>query len=105
MPVEIHPSAIVESGAELGDGVRIGPFCHIGAHAVIGDRTQLHAHAVIAGHTTLGRDCAVHSHSVLGDIPQVLGFKGVPESRLEIGNECTLRENTTVHAGVPSWGA
>ena len=101
MPVEIHPSAIVEPGAELGDGVRIGPFCHIGAHAVIGDRTQLHAHAVVTGHTTLGHDCAVHSHAVLGDTPQVLGFQDVPESRLEIGNHCTMREHTTVHAGVP----
>ncbi|MFT5776846.1 acyl-ACP--UDP-N-acetylglucosamine O-acyltransferase [Hyphomonas sp.] len=101
MPVEIHPSAIVEPGAELGDGVRIGPFCHIGAHAVIGDRTQLHAHAVVTGHTTLGHDCAVHSHAVLGGTPQVLGFQDVPESRLEIGNDCTMREHTTVHAGVP----
>lgn len=104
MPVEIHPSAIVESGAELGEGVRVGPFCHIGAHALIGDRTQLHAHAVITGHTTLGRDCMVHSHAVLGETPQVLGFQDVPESRLEIGNECTLREHTTVHAGVPKLG-
>ncbi len=104
MPVEIHPSAIVEPGAELGEGVRIGPFCLVGAHAVIGDQTQLRSHVVVNGHTRLGRNCTVHAHAVLGDVPQVLGFKEVPESRLEIGDDCTLREHATVHAGVPKLG-
>ncbi|MEH6410731.1 MAG: acyl-ACP--UDP-N-acetylglucosamine O-acyltransferase [Hyphomonas sp.] len=104
MPVEIHPTACVEPGAELDEGVRIGPFCHVGPHTVLGRGTQLRSHAVVTGHTRLGENCQLHPHAVIGGPPQVIGFQETDESRLEIGNDCTFREFTTVHTGVPKSG-
>ena len=46
---DIHPTAIVEPGAELGDGVSIGPYCMVGADVVLGDGVRLVSHAVVAG--------------------------------------------------------
>ena len=51
----VHPSAIVARGAEIGDGVRIGPFCSVGANVVIEDRAELISHVVVDGHTRLAR--------------------------------------------------
>lgn len=104
MSVEIHPTACVEPGAQLDDGVRIGPFCHVGAHAVLAKGTQLRSHAVVTGYTRLGENCQLYPHAVIGGPPQVIGFQETDESRLEVGNNCTLREFTTIHAGVPKSG-
>ena len=104
MPVEIHPTAYVESGADLGEGVRIGPFCHVGPRAVLGKETELRSHAVVTGHTTLGDNCVVHPHAVIGGPPQVIGFQETFESRLVVGNNCTFREFTTAHTGIPKFG-
>ena len=60
----VHPSSIVESGAELAHDVTIGPFCHVRAGARIGPRTQLLSHVVIAGTTTLGAANVVHPFAV-----------------------------------------
>ena len=54
METLIHPMTVVEAGAELGTGVRIGPFCHIGAEAVIGDGVELVGHVTVLGATTIG---------------------------------------------------
>ncbi|TIV46023.1 MAG: acyl-[acyl-carrier-protein]--UDP-N-acetylglucosamine O-acyltransferase, partial [Mesorhizobium sp.] len=50
----IHPSSVVEEGARLGQGVRIGPFCHISADSIIGDRVELVSHVSVMGATTIG---------------------------------------------------
>ncbi len=100
----IHPSAVIETGAELGEGVKIGPFVHVGAHAVIGADCTLAAHSVVIGHTTLGKNCTLHPHAVLGGLPQVIGFQPDAASRLEVGDACVFREFTTVHTGVPKHG-
>ncbi|HAF59222.1 MAG TPA: acyl-[acyl-carrier-protein]--UDP-N-acetylglucosamine O-acyltransferase, partial [Opitutae bacterium] len=55
MSVKIHSQAIVDSRAQLGEGVEIGPFCYIGGGAVIGDHTRVLHHATIEGKVTLGR--------------------------------------------------
>jgi UDP-N-acetylglucosamine acyltransferase len=94
----IHPSAVVETGARLGHGVRIGPLCHVGADAVIGDGTELIGHATIIGATTLGRNCKVYPNAVLGAPPQNTKHKG-GRTTLAIGNDCTIREGVTMHTG------
>lgn len=104
MTAEIHPSAIVEDGARLGEGVVIGPYCIVSAQAEIGAGSVLKAHAVVVGRTKLGQNCVLHSHSVLGDLPQVIGFQPTDESRLEVGDNCVFREFTSVHAGGPRSG-
>lgn len=94
----VHPSALVEKGAKLGSGVRIGPFCHVGADAVVGDGTELAAHVTIMGATTLGRNCTVYPNAVLGAPPQNTKHKG-GRTTLVIGDDCTIREGVTMHTG------
>lgn len=94
----IHPTAIVEDGAELGAGVCIGPFSHVSGDAVLGDAVELIGHVTIMGATTLGSGCSVYPGAVLGAPPQNLKHKGAPTT-LEIGSDCIIREGATFHRG------
>jgi len=94
----IHPTAIVEPGAELGTDVQIGPFAHVAATTRLGDGCVLNPHAVVMDHTTLGACCQVHSGAVIGDVPQDLSFKNEP-SFVVTGDNCIFREGVTVHRG------
>jgi len=94
----IHPSAVVSPGAELGLGVEIGPFCYLEAGVEVGAGCRLGPHVCLLSGTRLGAGCTVHSHAVLGDLPQDLTFNG-GHSRVEIGDDCVIREGVTVHRG------
>lgn len=94
----IHPAAVVESGAQIGVGVRIGPFCHVGAEAVLGDNAELVSHVSVLGATTIGSGTKVWPMSVLGGPPQNTKHKG-GRTTLVIGANCTIRENVTMHLG------
>ncbi|MBS3651347.1 acyl-ACP--UDP-N-acetylglucosamine O-acyltransferase [Pseudaminobacter sp. 19-2017] len=94
----IHPLAVVEPGASIGAGARIGPFCHVGADAVVGDRTTLMSHVVVSGATTIGSDCTVHPQAVLGGAPQSTSHKG-GRTTLTIGDRCVIREFVTMNRG------
>lgn len=95
---KVHPTAIVEPGAALGEGVSIGPFCHVGAQAVLHDRVSLAGHVSIMGATTLGEGCTVYPMAVLGAPPQNAKHKG-GRTTLEVGRNCTIREGVTMHLG------
>lgn len=97
----VHPSAILEDGAQLGEGVHIGPFCHVSADAVLGDRVRLISHVSIPGATTLGEGCIVHPTAVLGAPPQNFKHKG-SRTELIVGRDCVIREGVTMHAGSDS---
>lgn len=99
----IHPTAIVEAGAVLGDGVVVGPFCHVGAHVVLKERVELVSHVVVSGWTTIGADTRIFPFASIGSPPQDLKFKG-EQSRLVIGERCHIRENVTVHPGTAGGG-
>ena len=94
---KIHPTAIVESGAQLADDVIIGPYCTVSAEAVIGRGTELISHVVIAGNTTLGEENRISPFAVLGGQTQDLKFKGGSPG-VKIGNKNTIREYVTVNA-------
>jgi len=94
----IHPAAVIEAGAQLGAGVRVGPFCHISADAVIGDRVELKSHVAILGATTLGEGCIVFPQATLGAAPQNNKHKG-GRTTLTVGKNCTIREGVTMHVG------
>ena len=98
MSVSIHPTAIVDAGASLGEEVAIGPYCVVGPNVVLGDRVTLHSHVAIDGHTTVGAGCEVYPFAVLGASPQHTRFAG-EESTLEIGHHCVIREHVTMHPG------
>lgn len=95
---DIHVTAVVEPGAELGKGVRVAPFAYIRDGARVGAGTEIGPHAVIHPYTEVGENCRIHAGAVLGDLPQDLGFKGT-ESFVRIGNSCTIREGVTIHRG------
>lgn len=94
----IHPSAVVEEGAELGEGVEIGPFCHVGGNVRLGDNVRLLSHVAIAGHTAIGARTRVFPFASIGHEPQDLKFKG-EKSTLEVGEDCTIREGVTMNPG------
>jgi len=98
MTVSIHPTAIVDAGASLGEQVNIGPYCVVGGNVVLADRVTLHSHVVVEGRTILGADSEVYPFAVLGAPPQHTRFAG-EESTLEIGHHCVIREHVTMHPG------
>lgn len=101
--VEIHPSAIVAAGAELSEGVKIGPYCVIGPHVKIGARTRIEAHCVLDGYTTLGEDNHVFPFCSLGQVPQDMKYAGEP-TRLTIGHRNTIREYCSFNVGTVQGG-
>ena len=94
----IHPTAIVEPGAQLDDTVEVGPYAVIGAHVSVGARTTIGAHTVVEGHTTIGEDNRIGHFASVGGRPQDMKYKDEP-TRLEIGHRNTIREFTTLHTG------
>lgn len=100
---EIHPSAIVEVGAELGENVVVGPFCFVGKKAKIGDGTKLHSHVVIAGVTTVGKNNEIFPFASVGHAPQDLKYNG-EETLLFIGDNNKIRECTTLQPGTVQGG-
>ena len=100
----IHETAIIDSHAEIDNGVIIGPYCVIGPGAVLAKGVQLHSHVNIMGDTYLKQDVEVFPGCVLGAPPQIVNFSDAGPSRLEIGARTVLREHVTVHLGAPSSG-
>lgn len=94
----IHPTAIVEDGALLGAGVKIGPFSQIGKDVVLGDGVEVISHAVVAGRTTIGPRTRIYPFAAVGLQPQDLKYAGEP-STLRIGADCTIREHATLNPG------
>jgi UDP-N-acetylglucosamine acyltransferase len=94
----IHPTAIVERGARLAPDVVVGPYSFIGPHVEIGEGCRIGAHTVITGHTRLGSNNTVFHFVSLGEAPQDKKYKG-EDTRLEIGNNNTIREFCTFNRG------
>lgn len=101
--MSIHPTAVVERGATIGQNVSIGAYAYIGPQVVIGDHCRIHHHATIDGCTTLGESCEVFPQAVLGTQPQDLKYAG-ERTTLEIGKHNIFREMTTVHPGTANGG-
>lgn len=97
MAAKIHPTAVVEPGAQLGAGVEIGPLAFVGANVVLGDGTRLHHHAAVEGFTTLGRECEVFPYACIGGKTQDLKFKG-GRPGVRGGDRNVFREFVTVNA-------
>jgi UDP-N-acetylglucosamine acyltransferase len=99
----IHATAIVDSAAELADGVEIGPFCTVGPNVRLGEGVVLRSHAVVSGYTEVGRETQVFPFAALGEPPQDVKYKGEP-TRLEIGARNMIREQVTIHPGTAIGG-
>ena len=99
MSVTVHPTAIVDSRAELGDGVEIGPYASVGPHVKLGARTVVQQGAILRGHTTIGEDCQIFPYACIGMKTQDLKYKDGSVSFVEIGDRTVIREFATVHLG------
>jgi UDP-N-acetylglucosamine acyltransferase len=96
--VQIHASAIVESGASIGADVSIGPFCHVGSQVTLDDGVELKSHVVVAGNAKIGARTRIFPFASVGHEPQDLKYAGEPNS-LTIGSDCTIREGVTINPG------
>ncbi|HSJ26504.1 MAG TPA: acyl-ACP--UDP-N-acetylglucosamine O-acyltransferase [Longimicrobiales bacterium] len=99
----IHPTAVLDSSVELGDGVEIGPYAVLGPGVRVGDGTRIGPHVVIERDTTLGRDCRIHPGAVLGGDPQDLKYGG-EAAPLIVGDRTVIRECVTVNRGTEARG-
>jgi len=95
--VSIHPTAIIDPQASLGEGCHIGPYCVVGPQVTLGGNCKLHSHVVLDGDTTLGRDNEIFPFPCLGLKTQDLKWKG-GITRTHIGDANTFREYVTVHS-------
>ena len=99
----IHPSAIIEDGAQIGADVSIGPFCVVGPKVTLGDRVELKSHVVVTGDTTVGEDTTIFPFCCIGEIPQDVKFKG-EAAKLVIGARNRIREHVTMNSGTEGGG-
>jgi UDP-N-acetylglucosamine acyltransferase len=96
--VRVHPTALVEPGAELAAGVSVGPFAVVGPEVRVGPGTSIGSHTVLEGRTEIGAACQIGSHVIIGAPPQDLKYRGEP-TRVVIGDRCVVREFATIHRG------
>jgi UDP-N-acetylglucosamine acyltransferase len=98
MTTRIHPTALVDAGAEIGADVEIGPFAIVGENCRIGDGCVIAARATLERNVILGEGVKIGIGTVLGGDPQDLKFKG-ELTTVEIGDGTTIREYTTINRG------
>lgn len=99
----IHPTAVIDPGARLGENVEIGPHCYVGPKVVLGDGCRLLHNVSFYGRTVVGRNNEFYPGSVIGAAPQDLKYKG-GETDLFIGDDNVFREQVTVHPGTEVGG-
>lgn len=99
--MSIHPTAIVDDGATVSDGVTLGPYAVIGAGVTLASGVSVGHHASITGPTTIGRDTTVFPYAAIGGDAQEKKYKG-EVGFLTIGERNVFREYTTVNRGTRS---
>jgi UDP-N-acetylglucosamine acyltransferase len=102
-PPVVHPTAVVEDGAELAAGVTIGPYAVVGPRVRLGPGVEVMAHAVVLGNTHLGAGTLVFPHAVVGGRPQDLKYRG-GDTQLRIGERNVIREGVTINTGTELGG-
>ena len=99
MAIQIHPTALVDKNAQLGEDVEIGPYASVGPDVKIGARTVVQQGAILRGHSTIGEDCQIFPYACIGMKTQDLKYKEGSVSYVEIGDRTVIREFATVHLG------
>jgi UDP-N-acetylglucosamine acyltransferase len=100
---EIHPTAIISSGAEMGEDCYVGPYSIIGEGVSLGDRVRVESHAVIDGNTSIGEDTRIFPFVSIGLAPQDLKYGG-EQTRTVVGKRNQIREFVTIHRGTAGGG-
>ncbi len=99
----IHPTAIVDSRAELGANVKVGPYAIIREKVTIGSGTEIGPHTVIDPFVNIGPDCRIFQFASIGAAPQAIKFKG-EETWVKIGRGTLIREFVTINRGTEFGG-
>ena len=99
--MNIHPTAVIESGAELDSTVKVGAYAVIEKGVRIGADTEIAPHAVISGCTTIGARNYIASFATVGGAPQDLKYNN-EATKVLIGNDNRIREYVSIHRGTPS---
>ncbi|GHS98423.1 acyl-[acyl-carrier-protein]--UDP-N-acetylglucosamine O-acyltransferase [Bacteroidia bacterium] len=101
--MNIHSTAIVDPKAKLGNDVKIGPYCIVGAGVVLGDRVELVSHVAIENKTVIGDDTIIYSFAAIGAKGQDLKYQNDEDmTGLRIGKRCRIREYATINQGTPA---
>lgn len=96
MGTSIHPTAIIESGAQLDEGVSVGAYAYVGPEVRLGAGTVLHHHACVEGFTEMGRENEVFPFALIGSKTHDLKYEG-GRPGLRVGAKNVFREYVTVH--------
>ena len=94
----IHPTAVIDKNAQLGERVDVGPYAVIDGNVVLGDDCRVGPHTHLTGYTRIGSGTVIHAGAVIGGDPQDVHFDGTV-SYARIGSNCTLREYVTINRG------
>ena len=100
---DIHPSAVVSSGARLGQNIIIDPFAVIESNVEIGDGCRIGSSTLIASGTRLGKNVRVFHGAAVGSVPQDLKFAG-EDTLAVIGDDTIVREYATINRGTVDRG-
>jgi len=101
--VKIHPTAVIEKGAQIGKGVHVGAFCVVGPKVTLEDYVRLDSHVTVSNRTTIGTKSVVYQFSTIGVYPQDLKYRG-EETELIIGSENSFRQYSNVSIGSEAGG-
>lgn len=93
----IHPTAIIEKGAKIGQGVTIEPYAIVKANVTLEDGVVIKSHAYIDGFTTIGKNTVVYPSASIGTQTQDLKFRG-EKTYVKIGKNCQIREFVTINS-------
>ncbi|NKB57041.1 MAG: acyl-ACP--UDP-N-acetylglucosamine O-acyltransferase [Alphaproteobacteria bacterium] len=100
---DIHPTAVVDPKANIGDGVVVGPYCVVESGVTLGDNVALHSHVVVGGLTRVGAGTEIYPFASIGLPPQDLKYSG-ESSELVIGERNRVREYVTMNPGTADGG-
>ncbi len=95
---KIHPTAIVDTKAQIADDVQIGPYCTVGPHVKMDSGCRLISHVVVDGCTTIGKRNTMYPFSAIGTLAQHKRSHAL-DAQLVIGDDNTFREHVTAHVG------
>ena len=95
----IHPQAVVEDGAKIGEDVTIEAYAYVSKDAVLGDGVLVKQGARIVGDTCIGEGGKIYSYAIVGDIPQDVSYRAEENTGVRIGKNATIREFCTINSG------
>jgi len=95
---KLHPTALIDAGAQVADDVEVGAYSIVGADARIGAGTRIGPHAVVTGRTTIGARNRIFQFASVGEIPQDRKYGGEPTTTT-LGDDNVVREFVSIHAG------